>query len=159
MFGKKKVKKIKPNRVSTVVGQGTEVHGNIVFSGGLHIDGVIKGNVSAESGSGAILSLSELGRIEGEVHVPVIILNGTVKGNVFASDRVELAPKSRVTGNLTYNLIEMTVGAEVNGRLLHQDDTPVVKVAKKSDKSPSRPLPRPREAGAKGVSGGFVSES
>ncbi|MGH8550931.1 MAG: bactofilin family protein [Methylococcales bacterium] len=104
-----------------MVGQGTEIHGDISFTGGLHVDGVIKGNVTGDPTGNSILSLSELGMIDGEVRVPMLILNGAVLGNVFASERVELAPKSRVTGDVTYNLIEMAVGAEVNGRLLHKD--------------------------------------
>lgn len=124
MFGSKKIGKIKANRVSTVIGQGTEIHGNISFVGGLHVDGIVKGNVTGDLGSNAVLSLSELGMIEGEVRVPMVILNGSVLGSVFASERVELAPKSKVTGDVTYNLIEMSVGAQVNGKLLH-DDKPI----------------------------------
>ena len=122
MFGNRKNQKIKSNRVSTVVGPGTEIHGNISFTGGLHIDGIIKGNVTGDQTGNSILSLSELGMIEGEVRVPMVILNGAVLGNVFASERDELAPKSKVTGDVTYNLIEMAVGAEVNGKLLHQGE-------------------------------------
>jgi cytoskeletal protein CcmA (bactofilin family) len=121
MFKTRKNTKMKASRVTTVVGPGTEIHGNISFSGGLHVDGMIKGNVTGDQTGSATLSLSELGIIEGEVRVPVVILNGAVLGNVFASDRIELAPKSKVTGDVTYNLIEMAVGAEVNGRLLHKD--------------------------------------
>lgn len=123
MFGNRKSKKFKAGRVLTVIGQGTEVQGSVSFAGGLHVDGVIKGDVIGEHASGAVLSLSELGVIEGEVRVPMAILNGSVVGNVFTSERIELAPKSKVTGNVTYNLIEMAVGAEVNGKLLHQGST------------------------------------
>ncbi len=123
MFGKKKENKIRSTHVSTVIGQGTQVNGDVIFSGGLHVDGAVKGNVRADDGTDAILSLSELGTIEGEVHVPMIILNGAVQGNVFSSEQIELAAKSKVTGDVTYRLIEMAVGAEVNGRLLHQEGT------------------------------------
>ena len=122
MFGKKKENKIRSDRVSTVIGQGTQINGDVIFSGGLHVDGTVKGNVKADDGADAILSVSELGTIEGEVHVPMIILNGAVQGNVFASEQIEMAAKSKVTGDVTYRLIEMAVGAEVNGRLLHQED-------------------------------------
>lgn len=141
MFGNRKDKKIKASRVSTIVGQGTEIHGNILFTGGLHVDGLIKGNVNGDQTGGSVLSLSERGMIEGEVRVPMVILNGSVRGNVFASGRVELAPKSKVTGDVTYNLIEMAVGAEVNGRLLHKDESaeelriaPAVKIKPDSPK-------------------------
>ena len=74
----------------------------------------------AEEGSTALLILSEFGRIEGEVTVPNMVLNGEIVGDVFGSTRVELAPKARVKGSVYYNLIEMAIGAEVNGGLVHQ---------------------------------------
>jgi len=118
MFGKKKG--FSAARIDTLVGQGTEITGDLVFSGGLHVDGTVKGNVVAEEGSTALLILSEFGRIEGEVTVPSMGLNGEIVGDVFGSTRVELAPKARVKGSVYYNLIEMAIGAEVNGGLVHQ---------------------------------------
>jgi cytoskeletal protein CcmA (bactofilin family) len=90
------------------------------FSGGLHIDGTVKGNLVAEPGTETVLTVSEKGRIEGDVRVPNLILNGAVQGDVYASERVELASHARVTGNVYYNLIEMAMGAEVNGNLVHR---------------------------------------
>lgn len=118
MFGKKKG--FNAARIDTLVGQGTEITGDLVFSGGLHVDGTIKGNVVAEEGTTALLILSEFGRIEGEVTVPNMVLNGEIVGDVFGSTRVELAPKARVKGSVYYNLIEMAIGAEVNGGLVHE---------------------------------------
>lgn len=118
MFGRKKG--FSATRIDTLIGQGSEINGDLIFSGGLHVDGKIVGNVIAEEGSTAILILSEFGRIEGEVKVPNMVLNGEVIGDVYGSTRVELAPKSRVKGSVYYNLIEMAIGAEVNGGLIHQ---------------------------------------
>lgn len=118
MFGRKKG--FNAARIDTLVGQGTVVTGDVVFSGGLHVDGTVKGNVVAEEGATALLILSESGRIEGEVTVPNMILNGEIVGDVFSSTRVELAPKARVKGSVYYNLIEMSIGAEVNGGLIHK---------------------------------------
>ena len=118
MFGRKKG--FSSARIDTLIGQGTVIKGDLVFSGGLHIDGTIKGNVTAEEGSTAMLILSEFGHIEGEVTVPNMVLNGEIVGDVFGSTRVELAPKSRIRGSVYYNLIEMAIGAEVNGGLVHQ---------------------------------------
>jgi cytoskeletal protein CcmA (bactofilin family) len=118
MFGRKKG--FSSARIDTLVGQGTEINGDLVFSGGLHVDGKINGNVVAEDGSSAILILSEFGRIEGEVRAPNMVLNGEIVGDVYGSTRVELAPKSRIKGSVYYNLIEMAIGAEVNGGLVHQ---------------------------------------
>ena len=118
MFGRKKG--FSTARIDTLIGQGTEINGDLVFSGGLHVDGTINGNVVAEEGSTAILILSAFGRIEGEVNVPNMVLNGEIVGDVYGSTRVELAPKSRIKGSVYYNLIEMAIGAEVNGGLVHQ---------------------------------------
>jgi cytoskeletal protein CcmA (bactofilin family) len=118
MFGRKKG--FSSARIDTLIGQGTVINGDLIFSGGLHVDGTIKGNVSAEEGSTALLILSEFGRIEGEVTVPNMVLNGEIVGDVFGSTRVELASKSRIKGSVYYNLIEMAIGAEVNGGLVHQ---------------------------------------
>lgn len=118
MFGKKT--KFSSARIDTLIGQGTEINGDLVYAGGLHVDGRINGNVVAEEGSSSILILSEFGHIEGEVRVPNIVINGKIVGDVHGSTRVELAPKSRIKGSVYYNLIEMAIGAEVNGALVHQ---------------------------------------
>lgn len=117
MLGKRK--KFKSARIDSLIGHNTEMHGDIKFAGGLHVDGMIRGSVLADDGSGSLLTVSEHGTIEGEVKVPNVILNGTVVGDVYAHEHIELAPKARVTGNVYYTLIEMAMGAEVNGNLLH----------------------------------------
>lgn len=119
MFKRSK-KRRKLQRIDTLIGQCTELHGGVRFSGGLHIDGKVFGNVVAIGEAEAMLTLSENGSIEGDVRVPHIIINGTVVGDVYATDRVELAPRARVTGNVYYGMIEMAIGAEVNGSLVHQ---------------------------------------
>jgi cytoskeletal protein CcmA (bactofilin family) len=113
-----KAKKRKPNRVDSLIGQQSHVLGDIRFGGGLHVDGTIKGNVSADGDERATLTVSDRGTIEGEVRVPYIILNGLVKGDVYANEHVELASSARVEGNVYYALIEMAMGAEVNGKLV-----------------------------------------
>lgn len=112
-------RKRKTTRIDTLVGQHSVVTGDVKFSGGLHVDGTIKGNVIAESDGRSMLSLSEQGTIEGEVSVPFVVLNGVVVGDVQGGEHVELASKARITGNVYYNLIEMAIGAEVNGKLVH----------------------------------------
>lgn len=112
-------RKQKTTRIDTLIGQHTEVTGNVKFTGGLHVDGTIKGNVYADSDGRSMLSLSEQGTIEGEVNVPFVVVNGVVIGDVHGSEHVELQSKARVAGNVYYNLIEMAIGAEVNGKLVH----------------------------------------
>jgi len=131
MFGKKK--KYSSAKIDTLIAKNTVINGDLIFSGGLHIDGKVVGNVIAEEGSLAVLSLSENGSIEGEVKVPNMVLNGKIVGDVFGSNRVELASKSRINGSVYYNLIEMAIGAEVNGGLVHSPNVDVQK--KLEDKS------------------------
>ncbi len=126
MLGKGKNKKT--TRMDTLVGPHSEVSGDIKFTGGLHIEGTIKGNVIAENDGKSLIQLSENGTIEGEVKAPFVVLNGVVIGDVHGGEHVELASKARVTGNVYYNLMEMAVGAEVNGKLVHtqiMDDVPL----------------------------------
>jgi cytoskeletal protein CcmA (bactofilin family) len=122
--GKKSSNKSKRNsQIDTLIGSGTELHGDVHFKDGLHIDGVVKGNVIAK-GDSSMLTMSEDGLIEGEVRVHNLVLNGTVEGDVHASEHIELAPAARVNGNVYYNLIEMAMGAEVNGNLVHKTAKP-----------------------------------
>lgn len=114
-------KKRKAAKIDSLIGQNTELLGNVVFSGGIHIDGKVKGNVVA-NGAASLLTLSDHGVIEGEVRVPNVILNGKVIGDVYTNERVELSSKAKVTGNVYYNLIEMAMGAEVNGQLVHHTE-------------------------------------
>lgn len=112
-------KKIRASRIDSLIGRHTVLTGDVEFSGGLHIDGTVTGNVTADEESHSVLTLSEHGTIEGEVKVPNIVLNGSVIGDVHAIERIELAANARVVGNVYYGLIEMAMGAEVNGSLVH----------------------------------------
>jgi len=108
--------------VDTLVGSNSQVNGDLKFSGGCHVDGMVKGNISADTDSDSALSISEEGTVEGGVTVPYVVLNGIVRGDVVAGQRVELGPTARVIGNVYYNLIEMAIGAEINGKLVHQPE-------------------------------------
>lgn len=108
--------------IDSLIGQNTEIHGDVIFSGGLHVDGTVKGSVIAEKGEDSVLTLSERGTIEGEVKVPNVVVNGAIIGDLHANGHVELAAHARVHGNVYYSLIEMAMGAEVNGKLMHEED-------------------------------------
>jgi cytoskeletal protein CcmA (bactofilin family) len=115
--------KPKPNKkaeIDTLIGPKTRINGDVEFVGGFHLDGYINGNVKSEVGSGATLSVSEQGCIEGSVIVTNIVLNGIVKGDIEAGDRVEMGPKARVLGSVHYTTIETAVGAQINGKLIHR---------------------------------------
>jgi cytoskeletal protein CcmA (bactofilin family) len=116
MFKQKPIKA----EIDTLIGAKSRINGDVEFVGGLHLDGHINGNVKSEPGSGATLSVSEQGCIEGSVVVTNIVLNGLVKGDIDAGDRVELGPKARVLGSVHYTTIETAVGAQINGKLIHR---------------------------------------
>ena len=88
----------------------------------MHVDGTVKGSVISEDTSTSLFTLSEQGTIEGEVRVPNVVLNGRVVGDVYAYENVELAVSARIFGNVYYNLLEMAMGAEINGSLVHAKD-------------------------------------
>lgn len=120
---KKRKHRFRPPRFSTILGKDTVIRGDVIFGGGLHLDGQVQGNVIASADdSHATLTVSEEGRIEGDVRVANIILNGAIHGDVYATERVELAEQARVTGKVHYRLLEMAMGAEVNGELVREDD-------------------------------------
>ena len=108
------------NTIDTLVGAKTEIKGDVVFNGGLRIDGKVRGNVTAKGDATSTLVLSENASIMGNVAVPHIIINGSIKGNVRASERVELQTKAEITGDVYYKVIEMALGAVINGNLVRE---------------------------------------
>ncbi len=103
----------------TLISRGTKVVGDLHFTGDLQIEGTVEGNIIADSGNDAKLVVAEKGSVEGEIRVPMVIINGRVNGNVFSTKHVELAAKAVVQGNVHYQLIEMIKGAQVNGSLVY----------------------------------------
>jgi len=103
----------------TLISRTTEVVGDIHFSGELIIEGRVKGNIYAEDDSQAIIRVAEKGEVEGEICVPSAVVNGLVQGDVRSATHLELASKAVLVGNVYYNLIEMVMGSEVNGNLIH----------------------------------------
>ncbi len=118
MFEKKSNKP--QNRIDCLIGAGTVIEGNINFSGGLRVDGHIRGDVLATGSNPGTLVLSEQARIEGEIHVSHAVINGTVVGVMHAAEYVELQSKANVTGDIHYRTLEVQLGAVVQGRLVHQ---------------------------------------
>ena len=108
----------KDHKIDTLIGRTAHLKGDFEFSGGLHLDGRISGNVRADSSSDSTLSVSEHGRIDGAVSATNVILDGTVSGPIHARGRVVLGPHARVDGDVYYGVIEMTLGAEIMGRLV-----------------------------------------
>ncbi len=107
----------KQARIDTLIGKASRINGDVEFAGGLHLDGAIIGNVRSDPAPTSTLSVSEGGSIEGMVDVPNVRLDGTVKGDIHAPGRVVLGATARVEGNLFYGVIEMTLGAQIMGKL------------------------------------------
>ena len=115
MFGRRKQVS---TRIDTLLGKTSSLNGDLEFSGGLHLDGRVNGNVKASSADGGALSVSESGFIEGRVEVTNIVMNGTVNGDMYARERLVLGEKARVNGNVYYGVIEMAPGAVITGKLI-----------------------------------------
>ncbi|WJI15148.1 polymer-forming cytoskeletal protein [Pseudoxanthomonas winnipegensis] len=124
--------------VDTLIGAQVVLHGDLQFSGGLVVEGRIHGRVFAAPGQPATLTLGEAGLIEGVVDVPVVIVNGRIEGDVRATERVELAPKARVSGNIHYKVVEMRAGAVLVGQLMHLSEGEPAQAA--------APVPAPLDA-------------
>lgn len=106
--------------ITTLISKATEITGDLHFSGVLEIEGKVRGNIYADDDSSAEVRIRESGLVQGEIKVPVVIINGLVEGDVHATQHLELAAKARVVGNVYYHLIEMVMGSEVNGSLCHR---------------------------------------
>jgi cytoskeletal protein CcmA (bactofilin family) len=115
--------------ITTLIAEGTVIRGDVEFTGGLHLDGLIEGSVSAD-GSGAVLNLSDKGRVRGEIRASNAVINGVVEGDIVVAERLELAANARIDGNIFYKVLEMAAGAQINGKIVYQADAP-------------RQLPRP----------------
>jgi cytoskeletal protein CcmA (bactofilin family) len=128
MFGSKQAT---PKTIGTLVGAGTTVEGILSYTGGLRIDGTVKGDVRCIDGQPAMVIISELGNVIGEVHAAHLVVSGKVNGPIFVSDVIELQPKAHVVGDVHYRALEIHHGAVVEGRLIHDvpDARPALKLA------------------------------
>ena len=108
-------------RIDSLIGAGTVVNGNVSFTGGLRIDGQVEGNVVAANGEPSTLVISEQAKVDGEIRVSHVVVNGTVNGPVIADNYLELQPRARIFGDVSYKTLEMHVGAVIRGRLNHAE--------------------------------------
>ncbi len=111
--------------IDTLIGSGSILKGDLEFTGGLRIDGHIKGHISAQDSNKGTLVLSESAVVEGDINVPHVVINGTVKGNIVSSGHVELQAKAKITGDIHYKAVEMELGAMLNGSLVSDKSAPV----------------------------------
>ncbi len=140
MFG---TKTVAPNSIGTLIGGGTVVEGNVSYSGGLRIDGTVKGDVRCATADACMVIISEMGHVEGEVHAAHLVVSGRITGPVHVTELLELQPKARVTGDVYYRAIEIHQGAVIEGHLIYQ-------ASERSNKGP---------ATLKLAAGGTISET
>jgi cytoskeletal protein CcmA (bactofilin family) len=128
MFGKKSGPK---NTIDSLIGASTRIEGNMIFQGGLRIDGHVQGSIIALPDEPSMLVISEQARVDGEISAAHLVVNGTVNGPLIATELLELQPKARVRGNVQYRALEMHHGAIVDGTLAHTEEEvrPVPKLA------------------------------
>ncbi len=107
------------NTIATLIGAETRIEGDVHFSGGLRVDGVIRGNISEPNASPSTLILSEQGRIEGAVSASKLVINGKIIGPVKANQFIELQAKAHITGDVYYKSLEMHTGAVIEGKLVY----------------------------------------
>ena len=122
MFFSKKANKI-DSRIDTLIGAETRLEGDLHFSGGLRVDGIIRGNVAEQNNTPSTIIISENGRIEGAITAAKIVLNGKAVGTVKSSQFIELQTKARITGDLYYKSLEMHTGAVIEGKLVYLGDS------------------------------------
>ncbi|HEY7883561.1 MAG TPA: polymer-forming cytoskeletal protein [Cellvibrionaceae bacterium] len=130
------------NSNHTLISKGTKIIGDIHFSGDLQVEGKVQGNIIVEGGNDAKLVVADKGVVEGEIRVPMVVINGKVIGDVYSTKHLELAAKAIVEGNVHYQLIEMVKGAQVNGSLVYGEPAAAGKNAKGAvDVKAGQPLP------------------
>lgn len=123
------------NTIDTLIGVSTDMKGDITFSGGLRIDGKVKGNITSRGDDNSTLVLSENAVVTGDVNVPHMVVNGKIKGNVRSTERLELQAKAEISGDVTYKVLEIAAGARVNGNLTRTSEKGEVVTLKAVDTS------------------------
>lgn len=132
--------------IDTLIGSGSVLQGDLEFTGGLRVDGHIRGHVSAQDSNNGTLVLSESGVIEGDLNVPHVVINGTVKGNISSKVHVELQANAKIEGDIHYKAVEMELGAVLNGSLVSDSGTPVYDAAKSASAGSDEPKKKKLES-------------
>ncbi len=118
--------------IDTLIGVNSVLQGDLEFTGGLRVDGHIKGHITALDANNGTLVLSDAGQVEGNISVPHVIINGKVKGNINSTGHVELQSKCEVYGDVHYKAVEMELGASINGSLVCDPGMPAYDASKET---------------------------
>ena len=125
MFSSKSKSIVISSDNTTLIAKGTEISGQVSFTGCLEVEGVVRGNIVVEEGCDVSqVRIQNSGAVHGDVCAPVVIVNGSIEGNVYSSKRVEMASNAVVCGDVHYQMIEMVKGAQINGGLMYTNATP-----------------------------------
>lgn len=137
MFRSSKKGQINRDAPDTMISRATTIKGELTFSGGLHIDGRIYGDIQVDDADASLLVLSETGLIRGSVIAPNQIINGTIEGDIRAEESLALEASARINGNVYYRMLKMDMGATVNGQLirLEEQSAPALLEGKTLEKS------------------------
>ncbi|MFL0810574.1 MAG: polymer-forming cytoskeletal protein [Agarilytica sp.] len=143
MFGNKKNDQF-AHGGHTLFDLALQIEGTVTFGGTLDVEGSVIGDIIAADGADALVRVREKGKVEGQIQAPKVIVNGTIIGDIYSSKHLELAANAVVNGNVHYSVIEMVKGAEVNGNLIHMEDTPKKKSAQTAEVSVTASAPQPQ---------------
>jgi len=129
-----------PQQIDTLIGVHSVITGELSFEGAVRIDGQFKGNIRANKDGTLIVSEGAL--IQGEVHVPSLILHGTIEGNVCASNSLKIGSTGHLNGDVQYKVLSLAEGSAINGRCSHINQT--AKQTAKQIVKTSKPKTPPR---------------
>ena len=107
-------------KVETIIGKGVVIQGDLIYSGGLYIEGRVIGKVLANNAIDSLLTLAPEGSVDGEIRASNAIISGRLLGDIHSTERIELTETAQIQGNIHYKLLEITAGATVSGQLIHE---------------------------------------
>jgi len=110
-------KKRKFVAITTLIDKDIVISGDTTYTGGIRVDGKIKGNLKVHGDEGSLLIMGYGSTITGDVEVEKAIINGEINGNVKCHDYLELNTNAIVNGSIEYDIIEVHEGSKINGNL------------------------------------------
>ncbi len=128
----------RPPAVETLIGAAAKIHGDVDFSGGLHVDGHVFGAVRAYGDRESSVSVGDSGIIEQGVVATHVAVLGIVRGDVRATGKVALGPTARILGNVQYGTIESAAGAQISGKLVQAKPAAAGSPARSAPQDPAQ---------------------
>ncbi|MFQ5721181.1 MAG: polymer-forming cytoskeletal protein [Candidatus Aminicenantales bacterium] len=104
---KDKKREIDENKITGFFDKDTEFKGDLNFKGTFRIDGRFKGKIDSDS----ILIIGDNGKVDADIKIGYLVINGEIKGNIQASEKVEINSKGRVLGTIIAPKLVVEEGA------------------------------------------------